>query len=596
MFAACLLMISYVVATSSSSSSLASAQLDFGNVRLDHILWGEHDTQLHSAAKRDVSTSSTRVADPACSNSPSTRSCWSQGFNVATDFDAKWPTTGKTVSVHCQKLVINTGADWGDRITVTIRNKMQDNGTSIHWHGIRQLKSVTMDGVNGITECPLAPGQAQTYSFLATQFGTTWYHSHHSAQYGDGIFGAIVINGPSSSNYDFDMGPTLLNELYYQPAFQVSALTNAKAQMGQPGPASDGILIAGKGKNAANTSGSYTQYNMTKGKKYLFRLINASMDSALRVSIDNHTMQVITADFVPVKPVVVDSVMLAIGQRYHVLVSANQAVGSYWMRAVVESACASACKVTGGLAVVSYGGAPPGNPNSSTTAIDRGCNSPDPLTPWVPNTVGNSTAFINQAKQLDVNLYLPGTTTNNANIVVWGVNMSAIDVQWEIPTLNYVATGNMSYPQTENLIEIPKQGIWTYWIIQEVQGGIISIPHPIHLHGHDFYILGTGTGKFDIDKDPANLTYSNPTRRDTATLPAAGWLVIAFPTDNPGAWLMHCHIAWHIAEGLGVQFLESKSLIAGGSPQSPGPAWNNQCSAWNRYYSTSYWKKDDSGL
>lgn len=39
-------------------------------------------------------------------------------------------------------------------------------------------------------------------------------------------------------------------------------------------------------------------------------------------------------------------------------------------------------------------------------------------------------------------------------------------------------------------------------------------------------------------------------------LPAGGWLVLAFETDNPGAWLMHCHIAWHVSEGLAVQFLE----------------------------------------
>jgi hypothetical protein len=58
------------------------------------------------------------------------------------------------------------------------------------------------------------------------------------------------------------------------------------------------------------------------------------------------------------------------------------------------------------------------------------------------------------------------------------------------------------------------------------------------------------------------LNFDNPPRRDTATLPASGWLVLAFPANNPGAWLMHCHIAWHISEGLGVQFLEAKNQIA----------------------------------
>ena len=68
--------------------------------------------------------------------------------------------------------------------------------------------------VIGVTECPLAPGESKVYSFKATQYGTSWYHSHYryfvsllswlvlshpSAQYGDGVWGAIVINGPASA-------------------------------------------------------------------------------------------------------------------------------------------------------------------------------------------------------------------------------------------------------------------------------------------------------------------------------------------------------------------------------------------------------------
>ena len=56
----------------------------------------------------------------------------------------------------------------------------------------------------------------------------------------------------------------------------------------------------------------------------------------------------------------------------------------------------------------------------------------------------------------------------------------------------------------------------------------------IHLHGHDFYILGSGDGQFDTVNGPATLQYDNPTRRDVVTLPGGGWVVVAFMTDNPG--------------------------------------------------------------
>jgi hypothetical protein len=76
-------------------------------------------------------------------------------------------------------------------------------------------------------------------------------------------------------------------------------------------------------------------------------------------------------------------------------------------------------------------------------------------------------------------------------------------------------------------------------------------------------------------------------------LPDSGYLVIAFETNNPGAWLMHCHIAWHVGEGLAVQFLERASEIASTMDLTGiQPA----CDAWDSYYATSPYKKLDSGL
>ena len=71
---------------------------------------------------------------------------------------------------------------------------------------------------------------------------------------------------------------------------------------------------------------------------------------------------------------------------------------------------------------------------------------------------------------------------------------------------------------------------WVYFIIQDLSG--LTAFHPIHLHGHDFYIIAQGFGLFVQGITPLNL--NNPPRRDTALLPADGYLVIAFYTDNPG--------------------------------------------------------------
>lgn len=73
-------------------------------------------------------------------------------------------------------------ACWGDEVEVTVTNDLDCNGTTVHWHGIRQLNNVENDGVNAVTQCPIAPGHSYTYKFKAAQYGTSWYHSHYSLQ------------------------------------------------------------------------------------------------------------------------------------------------------------------------------------------------------------------------------------------------------------------------------------------------------------------------------------------------------------------------------------------------------------------------------
>jgi hypothetical protein len=132
-------------------------------------------------------------------NGPTSRPCWTKGFDITTDFDKKWPDTGVTRKYHFEitngtvapdgiprlTLLINGQymgptifADWGDVVEVTVVNKLQNNGTGIHWHGIRQWNNCWADGVPGMTECPIAPGHSKIYRWQATQYGTAWYHSH----------------------------------------------------------------------------------------------------------------------------------------------------------------------------------------------------------------------------------------------------------------------------------------------------------------------------------------------------------------------------------------------------------------------------------
>lgn len=78
---------------------------------------------------------------------------------------------------------------------------------------------------------------------------------------------------------------------------------------------------------------------------------------------------------------------------------------------------------------------------------------------------------------------------------------------------------------------------------------VFPVAHPIHWHGSDVVVLGRNTTTFDPLTSPLSFVLDNPPRRDVVIVPAGGWVAVAFRPDNPGAWLVHCHIAWHASSG-----------------------------------------------
>ncbi|CAN4123196.1 unnamed protein product [Withania somnifera] len=88
----------------------------------------------------------------------------------------------------------------------------------------------------------------------------------------------------------------------------------------------------------------------------------------------------------------------------------------------------------------------------------------------------------------------------------------------------------------------------------------VSEIHPWHLHGHNFWVLGYGDGKF-IKRDVEKFNLKNPPLRNTVVLFPYGWTAIRFVADNPGVWPFHCHIEPHLHLGMGVVFAEGVHLV-----------------------------------
>lgn len=239
-------------------------------------------------------------------------------------------------------------ANWGDTITVDVYNGITgpEEGTALHWHGLLQTESPWEDGVPAVQQCPIAPDKSLRYEFKADLYGSSWYHSHYSAQYAGGLFGPMIIYGPKNAEYDIDLGPVLLTDYFHKPYFQI-----VEAVMGTDlslvAPKSDNNLINGKmdfncslvtdGTPCVDNAG-LAKFRFQTGKKHRLRLINASAEGIQKFSIDGHKMTIIANDFVPIVPYETEIVTLGVGQRSNVIVEASgSAHKAFWMRSTISN-------------------------------------------------------------------------------------------------------------------------------------------------------------------------------------------------------------------------------------------------------------------
>ena len=265
-----------------------------------------------------------------------------------------------------------------------------------------------------------------------------------------------------------------------------------------------------------------------------------------------------------------------------ILVTANQAskASAFWLRAIPQLDCTKNANPQNALGIVSY------SFNSSTPTTkgrkfeDHCEDEPyESIVPVVPHIVGPpDTEVVENANR----------SWNSDGIIKWSLNSTTMIAEWNHPSLLKLST-NTSFTDSNAVIRIPKKDAWVYLAIETE----LDISHPIHLHGFDYHILAQGVGPYGPN---VTLKTENPPRRDTALLPAKGHLIIAFLTDNPGVWLMHCHIGWHAAEGFSLQFVVREDEIPALVSDQEYEEIEKGCKAWNDFSYGMKMEQDDSGI
>lgn len=527
----------------------------------------------------------------------------------------------------------------GQTVIVHVKNLLRSHGVTIHWHGLHQPGTPWMDGVPYVTQCPIQPHQSFTYRFKATPKGTFWWHSHAGAQRSMGVFGAFIIKDRHETkvedrimqiqdwNHDWDSDLGHMKMLYgvYDgrekwggaQSLDGSFFSLFKVQSG---------LINGRGRYYDPDTGVHNQapltvFHVIEGKKYRFRVIGTGALYPFRISVDNHVMTVIASDGYDLDPVEAESFVINPGERFDFEITADQTVGNYWIRGVILEKD----KPHVAEAILRYSGAPNKEPSTSRQTCTAGnpclvLNCPFTYYPE-PNThcrtfdelkskaTDDPAPAYSEGKfrEYFLNFAFPGITTfpgsvNGKTFDTPDVNPLTQPKEWHSPC-QYPECGDDRHCKCTHALDIGNGD--TVQMVFMNMGIGKGWSHPIHMHGHSFYVVKMGYGQYDkvtgkIGEDNADVdcrghpdrkqsfcndaTWSNetwkngnipglelqrPPRKDTIIVPTGGYVVLRIRANNPGLWNMHCHIELHNLDGMQMLLNESFSGVPSPPPGFP---------------------------
>ncbi len=405
-------------------------------------------------------------------------------------------------------------ANVGDDIAVTVDNAL-DHPSSMHWHGIALRND--MDGADPATP-NIAPGSSFTYRFSSPYPGTYWAHPHTGLDTDYGLYLPVIIDDPADpGRYDAEW-IVMLDDWTSGVGTTPDAIFKGLRSMGgmghMPGmggmgsmPGTPGVGGVGAsellGGDAGDVSYPYylingriptaaTAFNAKPGQRIRIRIINAAADTAFRVALAGHRMTVTHTDGFPVVPTDVDAILLGMGERYDVIVTAGDGVFPLVASAEGKNAVARALLSTSGGSAPDVAFRPP-ELNGRIGTVENFTATPE--------------VQLSARSDLALQARLMGT-------------MMAYD--WTINGRPYDHTNPLTIRQGQHatLTFANQSMMW----------------HPMHLHGHTFQVI-----KADGSAGP---------RKDTVIVKPMQTVTVRFVADNPGTWMLHCHNGYHMDAGM----------------------------------------------
>jgi len=470
-------------------------------------------------------------------------------------FNGQWPLP----EIHVNK---------GDRVELLLINGLVTKNTSLHFHGLFQRGTNYMDGPQFVTQCPIPPGESYLYNFtVPDQAGSYWYHSHTGAQYGDGMRGAFIIHSDDDDDepfkYDEEKVITISEWYHNQYDELFGEFLNRYNPTGAE-PIPQNLLL----NDTANSTIAFEPE-----KTYLLRFINIGLFVSQYVYLEGHNVTVVEVDGVNVEPYETDYIYLTVGQRYAVLVNAKPNKDrNYAIVQRFDPTMLDAIPNELRLNATNYIVYDESKPLPSEYKIQR----LGPFNEFNLRTLDKIPLYDDYDYQITLDVVMD----NLGN----GVNYAFFNnISWTQPvvpslitalTAGEHATNPKVYGSNVNAFVLQPGEIVEIVVNNKDDGR-----HPFHLHGHIFQLIQ----KSEAFDDPVSYDENNhgdfpkyPMMRDTVNLEPNGYIVLRFKADNPGVWFFHCHLDWHLEQGLAAVFIEDPLAI---QKQTPPQDFYDNCVA-----------------
>ena len=386
----------------------------------------------------------------------------------------------------------------GERLSRLFRNALPQ-ASSVHWHGIRIRNA--MDGVAGVTQPAVGPGDEFHYDFVLPDAGTYWYHPHNRAyeQMARGLYGALIVDEHSHTpEVDLDE-IMLIDDWRLDGNAQIAGGFGGLHDRAHGGRLGNWTTVNGKG--------AYTR-EVSHNNRLRLRLVNTANARIFHLEARGFGGRVVALDGMPLEtPQPLGRIILAPAQRADLIVDviAPEGEEALLMRDEGDARYVLAAFPVTGIARATRLGDPKALP-------------PNPVPALGDLTTARRARLLMQG----------GAMGDLRGAMIGGRMMTMRDMAGEGKVWAFNGMADMGETP---LIEANRGET-----VRIVMTNDTAWPHGMHLHGHHFRQIGTGKTLGPL--------------RDTLLMNRGETVEIAFVADNPGDWLLHCHMLEHSVGGM----------------------------------------------